>query len=200
MKTKRYTSRQAEALAGRLVSVVERAEIEEAPKAEKMRFVLEVRRVLLDLMKAPFGEVVIAPSVIARLHTAAGGTLYVMSRSVRTLLRENHPGGSETKSMTRGVRVFPGLRVMAVPDVRGYQFELGQGSDGLVGGVILSGLVQLQVLRLIQFIGRDRLRQCACGQVFVRRGRREYCSDRCQKRVYMRQFRGGDDGKSTRTR
>jgi uncharacterized paraquat-inducible protein A len=37
----------------------------------------------------------------------------------------------------------------------------------------------------------ERLTVCECGRLFVRQGKRRFCSPRCQKRVYMRRRRGG---------
>lgn len=48
------------------------------------------------------------------------------------------------------------------------------------------------LVRLLERVAVDRLRRCpnsACGRFFVKRGRREYCSTRCQSAVYMRTYR-----------
>jgi hypothetical protein len=37
-----------------------------------------------------------------------------------------------------------------------------------------------------------RLQLCECGRVFARIGRQEFCSERCQKRVYMRARRAAE--------
>ena len=45
-----------------------------------------------------------------------------------------------------------------------------------------------QASTILQAIGTDRLRRCPapdCGRVFVKVGRREYCSERCQRRVFV---------------
>lgn len=45
-----------------------------------------------------------------------------------------------------------------------------------------------QVAMLLAMVGEDRLRFCPapdCGRAFVKVGRREYCSDRCQRRVFV---------------
>jgi hypothetical protein len=46
-----------------------------------------------------------------------------------------------------------------------------------------------QILNLVQRVGLSRLRRCPCGRVFAKTGRREFCSNRCQKRIYMRALR-----------
>ena len=52
-----------------------------------------------------------------------------------------------------------------------------------------------QIMRLMQLEGLNRLRACDCGRVFLKTGRREFCSNRCQKRIYMRRFRAGETEK-----
>jgi hypothetical protein len=47
----------------------------------------------------------------------------------------------------------------------------------------------LRVVQLVETTGIDRLRRCDCGRVFAKTGRREFCSVRCQKRIYMRKIR-----------
>lgn len=56
-------------------------------------------------------------------------------------------------------------------------------------------LVWFQVVRLMQLEGLDKIHACECGRVFLRTGRREFCTPRCQKRYYMRRFRSGNAGK-----
>jgi hypothetical protein len=54
--------------------------------------------------------------------------------------------------------------------------------------------------------GTARIRVCpACGRLFVKITRKEYCSTKCQARTYMRKYReanrkGGPRGKTTRKR
>jgi hypothetical protein len=60
-------------------------------------------------------------------------------------------------------------------------------------------------VNLLMVAGVDRLQLCECSQPFVKMGRREFCSARCQKRYYMRQLRaaekkGAQRGKTTRSR
>jgi hypothetical protein len=56
-------------------------------------------------------------------------------------------------------------------------------------------LLSMQAYLLVRAVGADRLLVCDCGHVFVREGKRQFCSERCQKRVYMRRFRAGEAGK-----
>jgi hypothetical protein len=72
----------------------------------------------------------------------------------------------------------------------------------------LRDLLWFQLLFLTRTSGFDRLLRCDCGKMFVKVGRREFCSERCQKRVYKRNeraeakrgTRGGHRGQKTRTR
>jgi hypothetical protein len=52
------------------------------------------------------------------------------------------------------------------------------------------GALTFQLINLVRAAGNDRLRECGeCKKIFVRRGRKEFCSYNCQKRVYMREWR-----------
>lgn len=205
MHIKRYTSREAGGLLARLVDVAEVLDIESADERAKRAYVEATRRVLVDLLKAPFGDVVVRDVVVQQLRAAAGGTVYVWARRLRDLLREECSAAADGDTQ-RGVWHFPSLDCTVVPVRRGYRFELGDNNPSDV-----INLAHLQALRLVQFVGPDRLCLCQapavnggrCGRVFVRRGRREFCSDRCQKRVYMRRMRsedqkGGKRGQTTR--
>jgi hypothetical protein len=61
-----------------------------------------------------------------------------------------------------------------------------------------------QLLMLCRKVGILALRRCSCDRVFVKTGRREFCSNRCQKREYMRQYRATprrkNHGKTSRAR
>lgn len=75
-------------------------------------------------------------------------------------------------------------------------------------------VVWFHVLHLLQSVGLDKIVRCDCGRAVVKVGKRRYCSDRCQKRVYMREQRDAErqerialesrrrrpHGKTTRTR
>jgi hypothetical protein len=65
-------------------------------------------------------------------------------------------------------------------------------------------LFLFQLVRLIEQIGTDKVLECPapdCGQLFVKQTRKEYCSTRCQSRIYMRNLRRElANGKTTRTR
>lgn len=52
----------------------------------------------------------------------------------------------------------------------------------------VGALTGAQVLNLTHLLP-NHLRGCECGRLYVRRRRQKFCSERCQKRVYMRDFR-----------
>lgn len=58
----------------------------------------------------------------------------------------------------------------------------------------------LQTLTLLPAAGIGRLKRCECGRVFAKTGRREYCSPRCQRRVYMRARRADERTQATKGR
>ena len=56
---------------------------------------------------------------------------------------------------------------------------------------------RFSVLRILNTVGVDKLAICPapdCGRLFVRVTRKEYCSTRCQSRLYMRKYRAGEAG------
>lgn len=55
-------------------------------------------------------------------------------------------------------------------------------------------VIRFQALSLLRAVGVERLKTCDCGVVFVKNGRREFCSERCQNRVYMRNARAAERG------
>lgn len=63
----------------------------------------------------------------------------------------------------------------------------------------LNPMLDLRLDTLLRSVGIDRVLRCECKQLFVKYGRREFCSDRCQKRVYMRKWwKEKRDGKPPR--
>lgn len=65
-----------------------------------------------------------------------------------------------------------------------------------------SDVAWYRILRLFESVGMDRLRRCSapdCRKPFLKLGRREYCSNRCQKRIYMRSYDPGVGGKGRGT-
>jgi len=61
-------------------------------------------------------------------------------------------------------------------------------------------VLSYQTVALIGHAGLDRIKACDCERLFVKTGRREFCSDRCQKRIYMRRLRQQERNHLTRSR
>ena len=51
-----------------------------------------------------------------------------------------------------------------------------------------------QLVQLMHTAGVSRLLLCDCGRVYAKTGRRRFCSEKCQRRFYMRRFRAGKVG------
>lgn len=63
-----------------------------------------------------------------------------------------------------------------------------------VGGRTVDRIVY-RAVRLVEGLGLNRVRRCAapdCGRLFFKETRKEYCSTRCQSRIYMRETRKRD--------
>jgi hypothetical protein len=61
----------------------------------------------------------------------------------------------------------------------------------IVGGPLRDRLLY-QILRLLEQLGAEKLQKCPapeCGRLFFKVTRKEFCSTRCQSRVYMRGYR-----------
>lgn len=88
-----------------------------------------------------------------------------------------------------------------------------RGKGGIFQGVLLEGLtlettapgsevilaidgpprsvLWFQIINLLQEVGLANVLRCpGCHRPFVKTGKREYCGDRCQSRIYMRKYRG----------
>lgn len=85
--------------------------------------------------------------------------------------------------------------------------QMGKGFEGLNVTMFLyidgetKDLVWYAFLNLLRSVGLSNIRACAaddCDSIYVRVGRREFCSDRCQRRIYMRGLRERGREKKTR--
>jgi hypothetical protein len=109
------------------------------------------------------------------------------------------------------------VRSAPVPRIRIGELTFGGLPDG-TGSIVIAvsgsteNLLMYCVVQLLERAGIGRLRRCPaanCERIFTRVGRREFCSDRCQKRMYMRGLRreqrlekkrrGGHGNTKTRT-
>ena len=72
------------------------------------------------------------------------------------------------------------------------RLQVSVSSNPRFAAVRVSGpydrIAMFQLVTLIRFVGIDRIRACDCKRVFLKIGRREFCSERCQNRVYMRSY------------
>lgn len=182
MADKRYTRTQAEELLARLVAFAEAGE---------------------------GASVGVGKGLLTKLISARLGDTIVGSDARREL--ENWTT-SQVRARQRSLAQF--LRMFLIPigfEIQVNRLLLGAvqlGSDvalkvdGSAGDVLL-----FQTISLLRVAGVRRLQACACGRVFARIGRQEFCSERCQKRVYMRNRRADEraerergHGKKTRAR
>lgn len=70
------------------------------------------------------------------------------------------------------------------------QVKIGGSVVGYKGTPV--AMLLYKVFRLLDDVGPNRLRNCPaedCGRAFVKITRKEYCSTRCQKKIYMRNYR-----------
>ncbi len=170
MEQKRYTRQQAERLIARLVSMSESPTHRDAT----------VRKLLNDLLQGRFGEIAMDDAVVGRFRGASDSDVRRWAESVRNTLRVwvTTPGA--------GLVMPPDLVMIHVPASLELVIQVSTG---------VAEALRLQLAIALRLIGRERLRRCDCGRLFVRIGKRQFCSERCQKRVYMRLFRAGLAGK-----
>jgi len=96
-------------------------------------------------------------------------------------------------------------------DLGTMQVEVAPSTSQPGASLLITGtaeqVVIFKLVMLIRAVGRKRILECDCKRLFIKTGRREYCSERCQKRVYMRGFwatqlkkKKVSSGKTTRKR
>lgn len=163
MASKRHTPLQ---LLARLVAWVE------APAPPAVR----TRALLTDLLRARFGDIAVRDSAVAALDALSDGALAHERLAIRDQMRGAVQFPAHGWDATFAL---PRVRVTGAALSGDYVLELDGAPEGLL---------RLQVVYLIRATG-GRLRACKaddCGRLFVREGKREFCSQRCQKRIYMR--------------
>lgn len=175
---KRYIQRRAETLLTKLVTVAEMP-------------VAQARRVFAELLAARVGEVVEVGVTLevrhALRHDATDDEIAAWQQQVSQRLLDDVQIRKTHRVVGQGISLESAL---ITTTAQGIQFEV----SGELGD-----LLAMQAYLLARTVGRERLRQCACGKVFVRTGRREYCSERCQKRFYMRRVRASEAGREEGT-
>ena len=128
------------------------------------------RRLLSELLDVQLAEIAIASSARDDLEKATDEEVATTLRFVQKWLQ---------------VVCRTSLVIHSVLQARGIKLAVGStaGPDEASGP--LSSLLAYQVARLARS-GKDLVAPCDCGEFFVREGKRKFCSERCQKRVYMR--------------
>lgn len=183
---KRYAS-SAETLLGRLVAFAESESPDEA----------EERRTLADVLS--HGPVLVVGDAH---HEVLADTAEMLCWSAADVARFR----AELRGFLRGLidLTSDDEAGALVPQVAVKHVTFGAAFDG--GRVLLTvdggarDVLGLQALELLRSVGVGRVRKCECGRLFVKSGRREYCSLRCQKGVYMRAFRQREREQNKRER
>jgi hypothetical protein len=151
---------------------------------------------------------------------------------VRTLLRDGPFPGSleavdaasdeEFRDLWGELRVFLGsivdrsvvnaggyARPTPIPIRKGIQFSVQARRDGatIAAAATVEDLVVLNVVWLLRDVGLPRVQRCGaadCRRLFVKVGRRKFCSARCQQRTKKREIRArerdADDQQARRRR
>lgn len=200
-KAKRYATGEAQALLSRLVDFSEGST---AALVDRPR----LRRLLLEVLES--GPALVVGDARHEIQ-GVSGELSPWSPS------------KYAQFQTRLHDFFRGLVALAgsedggrVPTLRASRLTFGATpvrSDIVitVGGAATDVLLY-QIVQLLQLTGVGRLRRCSneeCGHIFAKTGRREFCSNRCQKLIYMRarrleerleRKRRLEDGKKKRAR
>lgn len=146
-----------------------------------------------------------------------GGKEFAAAESMNALRCLTPPQVARLKGELRSfIRFLAGGSATEHLDGPRIQVELVPAKAGSRVSLFLNGeprdVVLYQTLTIVDAVGIDRLRLCPapdCGRAFVKVGRREYCSPRCQRRVFLASYdpfkaqprRKDRNGKSkTRTR
>jgi hypothetical protein len=173
---KRYSQARGLVLARRLLSALD------APPER-------ARRVLVALTEARLGDVVINTRAVHDIEQATEAQLekwqQILKATLAWIFRARQGGWRLVSTTTGQVEVseptFSGnLRVTLSADA---PFTISGPAEMLL-------VAQLYLLeRLVQ----PRLRRCVCGRLFVRIRKRQFCSTRCQQRIYMRKWRAANE-------
>jgi hypothetical protein len=145
-----------------------------------------------------------------------GGKAFATGPSLNALGRLTPRQVAALKSDLRAfVRFLAGGSATEHQDGPRIQVELVPAKAGNRVSLFVNGeprdVVLYQTLTMVEAVGIDRLRLCPapdCGRAFVKVGRREYCSPRCQRRVFLATYdpfkaqprRKDHHGKPTRKR
>jgi hypothetical protein len=112
-----------------------------------------------------------------------------LRRELRTYLHwaagDAPAGRNYLRDLTFPVKVVPLIGKMRMSDARPGRLLF------FVSGGTPRNVLLFQVTTFLEHVGEDRLSICPapdCGKVFVKIGRREKCSNRCQRRVYAASY------------
>ena len=180
MKTKRYEELDAARL------------LDEIVRFPSGRGVRRERALLARILDAPCGDIAHGPDVERELRS--------WSSAQTSAQLEKFSQDLVISSIATGFQVE--MRLKIGPHRDGAQVVLRVDGDA-------RDVLRFKFISLIQLATTERFRTCECGNPFVKFGRREFCSARCQKRYYMRakreqerleRERGQGHGKKTRKR
>lgn len=145
--------------------------------------------------------------------------LPALQKAARDLLVKVVKGGAIIR-----LRLVPGVVRIPMrplpPAATNHNVQWSPQAPVVLWGGPSADLLCFRIIRLIEDIGIPRLAVCqaasataesgqVCGRLYVKRTRKEFCSTKCQSRVYMRRLRAEERknqpqrrqrGKTTRTR
>lgn len=161
-------------------------------------------RVLRALLEAPIGDVSIGDAVVAAAANAVPTTLERTFGQLRQVLE-----ALVTKPQDGRVHdalVMPQVRLTAAASRGGHYLFTVSETYSPTGQIDLTAFAWLQLLRVVHRAGPGRLCICRsrlsiagddreCGRLFVRVGKRRFCSETCQNRDYQRRFRADEAGR-----
>jgi CGNR zinc finger len=123
------------------------------------------------------GRAYILPPTLAALRALTPPQVQMLKQELREFFHAMAQGDVAARAQTQEQRF-------------NVAFVAASGPSGIV--LFVEGdprdVLLYQASTFLQAIGTDRLRRCPapdCGRVFVKVGRREYCSERCQRRVFI---------------
>jgi hypothetical protein len=187
MAKKAAKKRYADRAAALLADVVRAAELDTPPRVRGMRDVLS------KIVNAHEGAVFVDPKHDQSIASWSIAELERQKLAIRQFLTSivtlRDVGEGNLQSIRLDCLEFS---LIPIPGVRNHKgTDILLRLDGDTGDLVWFGLINL-----IRAAGVDRLQFCSapdCEQfhgrrrIYARVGRREFCSTRCQKRIYMRE-------------
>ena len=134
------------------------------------------RKVFAELLRARLTDVVVVGST-PTIDSASDADIAELQKGAYIYL-----GIAVGAHEAPAERKWPGMTISGVTvRMDGPSLQIGVSGS-------LPAMLTIQLHALFRLVG-DRLRQCPCGREFVKVRRQNYCSGRCQKRYYMREYR-----------